>query len=233
MSDDIDNEGPFGGFGDDEDEPTQDEIDADDAAAMAQQNASKPEDPPLSEEGQKTAAMLGLTPAEFRARVIQQAASIIVGGDRGQYSREVDSTVQKLTEQATAVYMAEKIQPIFNERMESILFQTTNTWGEPIAGSTRKTFREYLIEKAEGFMTEKVDERGRGEKECKAHGDYYRPSTTRVAFLVHQYLHYTIETAMKNALKTANEAIVGGLETAVKMKLQEIAKTLAVEVKTK
>lgn len=56
---------------------------------------------------------------------------------------------------------------------------------------------------------------------------------TRVTHMVQQYLHYTIETAMKKALQNANSQIVKGLEETCKLKLAEISSQLQISVKTK
>ena len=56
---------------------------------------------------------------------------------------------------------------------------------------------------------------------------------TRIVHLVHQHLQYSIENAMKEALKIANSAIVGGIEGAVKLKLAEVAAALKIDVKTR
>jgi len=49
----------------------------------------------------------------------------------------------------------------------------------------------------------------------------WSPRSTRIVYLINSHLQYSIETAMKNALATANKSIVGGLEAAVKIALQD------------
>ncbi len=77
-------------------------------------------------------------------------------------------------------------------------------------------------------MTEKVDSSGKTKEESGSYS--FSGTQTRVAHMIHRHLHFNIETAMKEALATANGSIVKGLEETVKLKLAEIAKALKVTV---
>lgn len=92
------------------------------------------------------------------------------------------------------------------------------------------SFLEYLVDRAEAYLTEKVSFDGKTKAESRGYS--WNGTQTRLSYLVDRHLHYSIEKAMKNALANANKAIVQGLEDTVKLKLGEIQKSLKVTVKT-
>jgi hypothetical protein len=103
--------------------------------------------------------------------------------------------------------------------VEGIVLQRTNEWGEKTGKSV--TFTEYLVERAEAYMTEKVDYQGRSKAEVRdSYG--WKPNQTRIVSLIDQHLQYGIATATEQALKSANERIAEGIKDAVAMKLQEV-----------
>jgi hypothetical protein len=81
-------------------------------------------------------------------------------------------------------------------------------------------------------MAEPVDFKGSARAECR---DSYswKASTTRVAYLVNKHLQYGIETAMKQALQSANGKIADGITEAVRMTLTEILTSVKATVTTK
>ncbi len=119
-----------------------------------------------------------------------------------------------------------EILPIIKGHLEKLTIQETNSWGEAKGHSL--TFKEYLVKMAENYIREPVDSQGRDKKSADSYN--WRSTQTRIAHMVHEHLHYSIESAMKEALKHANSAIVGGLEEAVKIKLAEVQAALKVGV---
>jgi hypothetical protein len=175
----------------------------------------------------KTAAPaidLGISPAELREQVIERAAeklrATIDQGDYGHLNRIVEEATQK----AVTRYIEKVIVPMLEKDIESITFQATNKWGEK--KGSKVTFREYLVERADAWLREEVNHDGK----AKGHDSFgWHPYQTRVAHMVHQHLHYSIENAIKDMLKTVNASIVGGIEQTVKMKLAEIQTALKVQ----
>lgn len=92
------------------------------------------------------------------------------------------------------------------------------------------TFIEYLVKRAEAYLTEKVDFQGKSKDENGSYSSF-SPSQTRIAHMVHQHLSYSIESAMKNAVQTANSAIAIGIAETVKIKLAEIQKGIQASIK--
>jgi hypothetical protein len=184
---------------------------------------------------------LGFTAEELRNIAMDRAAeklcAEVMGVELGEYAEEVAERVErKVKEQVeTAIRPAidaavtKTLQPFVEGQLEQIVFQKTNEWGEPKGG--KQTFRELLIQRAEAWLVEPVNFKGKSASE-----DIYstfRKAGTRVAYMVDKHLQHHIESAMKAALQTANSKIAEGINEAVKIKLNEIVVSLKTEVKTK
>lgn len=134
--------------------------------------------------------------------------------------RQIDDTVNALAER--------HVLPNVADYIENLTLQTTNQWGEK--KGQKLTFIEYLTQRAEDYMQEKVNFEGKPKSE--ANGYSWNGTQTRITHMVHQHLHYSIESAMKQALQVATSGITAGLQETCKVKLGEIAQKLKVEVKT-
>lgn len=184
---------------------------------------------------------LGLTKEELQERVVNRIAELLLQEESldeygnpsigsSSFGREIQKLVKdQLTASITA--LAEKhILPNVSQFVENLTLQETNKWGEKTGKSM--TFVEYLTARAEAYLREEVNYEGKSKEEARDAYSWSK-SQTRVAHLVNRHLHYTIEQAMKNAVKTANDVIAIGLEETVKIKLQEIAKSLKVSIASK
>ena len=130
----------------------------------------------------------------------------------------VDRQINKLAE--------EYVVPHVKEIIESVCIRATNQWGE--AKGEPKTFVEYLTESAQAYLSQPVNYEGKPET-----SSYGRNTQTRLVHLVHQHLHYSIDTAMKNAVEIVKAKIAPALEETCKMKLNEITSTLKVSLTAK
>lgn len=183
--------------------------------------------------------MLGLTKEELQARVIDGICSRLLeeivpdseDGERQQATRlenQLEKIIKERTDEAVATIADKYIIPNATQYLETLCLQETNKWGEK--RGEKLSFIEYLVKRAEAYLTEEVNYEGK----IKGQNSYsWSKSGTRVSYLVNQHLQYSIETAMKQAVAGANQVIVGGLEQAVKIKLEEVAQKLKVEVKTR
>jgi hypothetical protein len=187
-----------------------------------------------------TLESLGFTKEELQERVVDQICASILSGKSFDEDGNVeyqDSQFKKKLEERLKAHLNERINaiaeqhvlPNVSQYVESLTLQTTNKWGEKQGAPV--TFVEYMVQRAEAHISEQVDYNGKGKTEADSYN--WSGKTTRIAYLVNAHLHYAIETAMKQALATANSAIVGGIEAAVKMKLQEVVNGMKVAVTTK
>jgi len=132
--------------------------------------------------------------------------------------KHVDRQLNKLCE--------EYIVPHVQELIEGVALQVTNKWGEKVGEP--KTFVEYITKSAEDYLQQPVDYQGKPSTDA-----YSRNTQTRLVHLVHEHLHYSIDSAMKDAVEKVKQAISPALEATCKMKLSEIASSLKVNLVTK
>lgn len=182
---------------------------------------------------------LGFTKEQLQERLVETLAERVLSGivavvDCGEI--QVKSSLHRALEKKTREIIDEKIDalaqkhvlPNVSDYLEDLCLQETNRWGE--ASGKKVTFIEYLVVRANAYMREEVNYEGKTKKENR-YGSW-SASGTRVAHMIHKHLHYAIETAMTEALVSANKSIAGGLEEAVKIQLEEVRKKLKVTVNT-
>lgn len=187
-----------------------------------------------------TLEALGLTPQEITDRIVDRYVEQLritytadENGDRVDRASDFDRAMQKRIAEridTEVTRLAEMhVLPRVASMVENLVLQKTNSWGEKVGQPV--SFVEYLVQRAEVFMTEKVDYKGKSKDEESSYG--WTGTQTRVAHMVNSHLHYSIETAMKAAVANANSAISAGIAETVKIKLGEIAQNLKVKVETK
>lgn len=162
------------------------------------------------------------------AKAIDRAADAIVERVSGEDFSALDSVLKKAIDEAIDGYCKKNILPRVEQQIREVVLIETNKWGEKVGKPL--TFTEYLVSRAEHYITEQVDFNGK----TRAEDSYnWRGTQTRIVYLIEKHLHYEIERAMKAALQTANNAIAGGITEAVKIKLGEVVQSLQVNVKVK
>jgi hypothetical protein len=189
----------------------------------------------------KSLEALGITADELVNRIVDKATeelmtSVSYNYDTDEEFRTHSSIAKQLDKKikehidAKVTELADKhILPRVTEMVENITIAKTNTWGERTG--EQYTFIEYLTKCAENYMTAEVNFEGKTKDQMSGYS--FTKSGTRVAVMIDKHLHYSIETAMKNALAQANSTIATGLEGAVKIALQNATEKLKVAVTTK
>lgn len=181
---------------------------------------------------------LGMTKEEMQERIVAQLCDQLLTGvsydeDDGKHTvdsrfrAKLDTAIQKRIDDAINSMADKYVLPHVTANLENFVIQTTNQWGEKRGEPV--TFTEYLVQRADAYMSEKVNYKG----ESKGQGDSYswKAEQTRITHLVERHLHYSIETAMKNALSVATSSIATGLAETCKLKMEEITKGMKVAVK--
>ena len=186
----------------------------------------------------KSLEALGITADELINRIVDKCAEELMtdvsfdedGAEwraKSKLARQLDDRIKRQIDETISALAEKHILPNVAEYVESLTLQETNRWGEKTG--KKLTFIEYLTQRAEAYMTEKVNFEGKSKDE--AGGFSWAGTQTRITHLVNKHLHYSIETAMKQALSVANSAIASGIEETVKLKLSEITGTLKASVK--
>jgi len=179
---------------------------------------------------------LGLTQEELQERVVERICDTLLDGtgtddygeehaDLSPWRERLDGLVRQRIDAKVEEMACREVLPRVGEMIEGLVLHRTNEWGEKKGGHL--TFIEYLVQRAEAYLREPVTRDG------KRPDSYSGATQERIAHMVDQHLHDAIEKAMKEAVRTANDAIVAGLAETVKMKLEEIAKGLRVAVEVK
>lgn len=187
-----------------------------------------------------TLESLGLTKDEITERIITRICAELLetptfdedgepdGAQTTAFAKLLQKKVVERTDKAVEEIAGRNVLPNVAAYVEGLCLQQTNTWGEKVG--TPVTFVEYLTQRAETYLHEKVDHNGKGKSEESYN---WNGKQTRLTYLVHEHLQYTISTAMKEAVSIVNKAIVPALTETVKAKLGEIQTQLSVTAKTK
>jgi hypothetical protein len=179
---------------------------------------------------------LGFTKDELQDRVIDQICEQVMTGriteEDGEpcplFRNELEKKIKENINERIDMIANKYVLPDVGKYIEGLCLQKTNEWGEKKGGEF--TFTEYLIQKANDYLKEEVDYNGKSKKESGGYS--WTGRQTRITHLVHNHMQYSIETAMKEAVKTANDSIANGIQEAVKIKLGEIVEKLKVNVNT-
>ena len=179
---------------------------------------------------------LGFTKEELQERVIDQLCRQVLSGTVcDEYGNEIDTSsvfskklnelVKKKIDETINAIAEKHVLPNVASYIENLTITETNSWGE--AKKAPVTFIEYLTQRAEAYMQEKVDNDGKSKGESSF---WNGGKQTRITYLIHHHLQYSIETAMKDALKTATGEIARGIHETARLKLNEIAASMKVSV---
>lgn len=167
---------------------------------------------------------LGITRDEILDRLIGRLQDDLI--ERYEIQDEIKKRINEVVQE-----IGEKhIVPIVREKVEGLVLQKTNAWGEG-KGNPAMTFIEYLTDRAEKYLSEKVDFEGKSKDQSRGYS--WNGAQSRVTHIVHQHLHYSIESAMKAAVKSVNTVLAEGLEETCRIKLAEITDSIRVQIKTK
>lgn len=182
---------------------------------------------------------LGLSRDEIAERIVQRAADRLLEGwgvDEDGDTYRTDSRLARKLQAAIAKQIDAKVEelaektvlPMIGDSVENLCLQETNRWGEKTG--EKLTFREYLVKRAEQYMLEDVNFEGKPQ----GRDSYsWSKASTRVAFMVNSHLHYSIESAMQEAVANANSQVKDGIEKAVKIALGKIVTSLKVTTETR
>jgi len=176
---------------------------------------------------------LGITQEELISRVVDKICESTLTelgmddyGDEASYpsafKRRLADAVKKCVDTKINEIADAHILPKVSELVENITIQETNKWGEKKGEPV--SFIEYMTQRADAYLREDVDYEGKSKAESSSYS--WSKSQTRITQLVHKHLHYTIEAAMQAAMQNANSAIVEGIQETVKIKLEELARSL-------
>lgn len=141
-----------------------------------------------------------------------------------QFRQAIQKSITATVDAAVERLAAPVLETSINLYLDGYRIQSTNGYGEP--KREPETITEYVVRRAQQYLTEGVDYNGlsKEDKKRKGSSDWgsHRDQTTRVAYLIDKRLNDEIEKAMKEALANANTAITNGLKSAVAFELDKL-----------
>ena len=188
-----------------------------------------------------TIESLGLTEEQLQDRVVETMADRLLtqlACDEDGDETYAPSSMQKKLKELCEIRIAEAISktaeqhvlPRVDEIISTFAIRETNRWGEKIDSKKAMTFTEFLVAKAEAYMQEKVDYNGKSKSEVDSYS--WSGKQTRLTHAIHGHLHNEIETAMKQVIGDGTTQIAKALHETCRVKINEIAAKLRVEVTT-
>ncbi len=187
-----------------------------------------------------TIEALGLSKDELADRLVEKAVEELLsdqtydedgepyGRKNSQFKAALHKRIENQIDRAIDEIAAKNVLPNVASYVEGLCLQATNQWGEKKGASV--TFIEYLVQRAEAYLTEKVDYNGQRKGEPNSYN--WSGTQTRITFMVHKHLQYSIEQAMKEAMANATKSVAAGIHETVRIKLDEVAAKLKVEVRS-
>lgn len=185
-----------------------------------------------------TLEALGVNREELVERIIDQAVNALLSSSgfdpdseeevtyESKFKREINARIQKAVDQKIGELAEKHLIPHVGEMIETADMRKTNRFGEPT--SPPLTFKEYIAERAEQYMSEDVDMNCKS----KSEGDSYnwRASGPRLTVLMTMYIRSTLEDHAKKAVTDVNKVIAKNIENAAKSAIRAAAESIKVSV---
>jgi len=157
------------------------------------------------------ASDIGMTEEQFQKAVIKQAATQLLFNERmedGETWLSDNNNVRELKDvirDASANFFATFAEPLaakwIEEHVKDLMFQETNTYGEPLRGSKPKTLRETVVACIDKFLNRSVDAKG---KECRTG---LKGSRTYIAHEAMKAIEKDVSTECAAQLAALNETL--------------------------
>jgi hypothetical protein len=177
---------------------------------------------------------VGCTQESFLDRLVDQCATKILetrGGYDNKFTEALRAEIQARIDAAINAFGEQYVAPLALEHIKALVIERTNQYGEKNGESF--TLLEYMVDRAEKYITEEVDSNGRNQAECNARRDSFYRKGTRISQMIDQYLYLSTDTAMKKALEGANATIAKGLMGQLKISLEKAMNEVGVAVTVK
>ena len=189
----------------------------------------------------ETLKALGISPEELGSRIVDQAVEVLLNNTgfdpdteaetsyASKFKREIESRIQKAVDAKIAALAAVYLIPRVGEIIEKANLLQTNKYGEQKGPSM--TFIEYIVSRAEAYMSEDVDYHCKSKNE----GDSYnwKSCGPRLTVLMRNYIRDTLETHAKKAIVDVNKVFAANIEKAAREAITSAANSIQVSVATK
>lgn len=187
----------------------------------------------------KTLESLGINTETLADRIVEQAVEALLSSTgfdpenevetsyESRFKKEIQNRMQKAVDAKIAALAEVHLVPRVGEMIEKANLQKTNGYGEP--KSEPMTFIEYIVSRAESYMSEDVNHEGKSKAEMR---DSYGWSSSgpRLTVLMKIYIRQTLETHAKNAIKDINAVVAQNMQKAAIEAIAAASKAMKVSV---
>lgn len=170
---------------------------------------------------------IGLTPEMVLDRLTEKMLERYGDPDGMEHDFEnrIEAAVKNQSDEQIAAIFDRSIIPTIKERIDGIVLQATNAWGEP--KQPPLTLTEYMVQRIDAYIREPVNYQGKAKRETDGYS--WSEKGTRITHLIHEHLQFHIEKAVEKALGEVNSSVRKGLQEAVNIAL----KSVSVKIDTK
>lgn len=194
----------------------------------------------------QTLEALGISKEDLAGRIIESAVDQLLSSTgfnpetdeetryESRFKREIEARVQKAVDTKIAALAEVHVLPRVGEMIESADLRKTNNYGE--AKGPSMSFKEYIANRADVYMTEDVDYHGNSKADLEAKGSStydWRSCGPRLTVLMRSYIRDSLETQAKAAIADVNKVIAKNIEQAARSAITAAAAAMTVEVKAK
>lgn len=191
----------------------------------------------------KTLEALGVSTEDLANRIVDQAVDTLLSSTvfnpdteeetryESRFKREIEARVQKAVDQKIAALAEVHVLPRVGEMIEAADMRKTNRYGEPQSPSL--TFKEYIANRAEVYMTEDVDYHGQSKADLEAKNEStynWRSCGPRLTVLMRNYIRDSMETHAKAAVNDVNKVIADNIAKAAKDAITATAAAIKVSI---
>lgn len=187
-----------------------------------------------------TLESIGLTNEEIQDRVIERIVERLLdyetADEDGRHvigvsdlTRSVKKLIKERIDESVRALGEKHIVPRVDELVEGHVLQETTMWGEKKGDPV--SFTEYLVQRADAYMAEKVDSSGKTKEESG--GFSWSGRKTRMTHLIDSYLELQIHSAIKSGMGDVTKSLGAAIADTVRLKIDEVMQSVRVGVDVK
>jgi len=185
-----------------------------------------------------TLELLGISKEILISKVVDNCVEALLYGNDfdedgtetryvSKFKLEIEKKIQKIVDDKITEIANVYIVPKIGEMVESANLQITNGFGEPIG--PRKTFIEYIADRASNYMSEKVNCNGISKAESDRPYDW-RESGPRITVLMQMYIKEVLEQTARNSMKDVNSIMVKAIRQSAIDAVSAVAKDFKISI---
>lgn len=185
---------------------------------------------------------LGFTKEELQQRVVDQIVDRMLTGTgynpesdeefeapTSFHKKISDHVIETINKKIAGIAEAHVI-PAISAKVDNLVITETSRYGEKVADPI--TFTEYMVKRAEAYLSEHVDNSGKSKAEAGSHSSWFSAQSTRLTFMVHQHLAFEMKKVVDAVMAGGIKTIANAVHETVRIQLNEVAAKLKVEVKS-